>query len=94
MLSAFGSSFGEENILFVAGYPKSGTTWVENFISNIPGYNPRELNGDPEIIRLQNLPDDAFKWFPKSGYSSIKTHTNPNENNFLQFSKKQMFRKF
>ena len=83
----FGSSFGEENILFVAGYPKSGTTWVENFISNIPGYNPRELNGDPEIIRLQNLPDDAFKWFPKSGYSSIKTHTNPNENNFAILKK-------
>ena len=50
LLSILGVRFGETNILFVAGYPKSGTTWVENFISNIPGYNPREQ----EVVNMFN----------------------------------------
>lgn len=68
-------------VIFVAGYPKSGTTWVENFISNIPGYNPRILAGSVEIIRQHNLPPDAFSAIPKYGYSAIKTHVTPSSQN-------------
>lgn len=68
-------------VIFVAGYPKSGTTWVENFISNIPGYNPRVLSGSREIIRQHNLPADAFSAIPKYGYSAIKTHITPSSKN-------------
>jgi len=80
-LAFFGHEFGKSNIIFVAGYPKSGTTWVENFIGNIPGYNPRILYGDLESIRQHNLPCNAFKYFPKHGYSSVKTHINPADAN-------------
>lgn len=68
-------------VIFVAGYPKSGTTWVENFISNIPGYNPRVLSGSREIIRQHNLPADAFSGIPRYGYSAIKTHITPSPQN-------------
>lgn len=81
LLSFFGFSWGESKILFIAGFPKSGTTWVENFFARIPGYNPRQLGGDSKVIQQHDLPDDAFKWSPKLGYSSIKTHINPNKPN-------------
>lgn len=77
----FGHVFGDTQTVFVAGYPKSGMTWVENFISHIPGYNPRRLAGDREVLRLHGLPHDAFKRLPSFGYSSIKTHIHPGDEN-------------
>lgn len=68
-------------IIFVAGYPKSGTTWVENFLYQLPGYVPRALTGDKKIIVNQDLPSDAFKIFSKKGYSYVKTHCNPTPEN-------------
>jgi hypothetical protein len=67
--------------LFVAGLPKSGTTWVENFLYHLPGYNPRYLKGSPEALERQNLPSDAFDDFPKHAYSFVKFHLNPSEEN-------------
>lgn len=76
-----GPSTNRSRIIFVAGYPKSGTTWVENFISRIPGYNPRILAGSDEILRQHNLPVDAFSRIPRYSYSAIKTHIIPNKQN-------------
>ena len=87
MLSFLGVRFGENNILLIAGFPKSGTTWVTNFVTRIPGYNLRQFSGDPEVVRHHNVPDDAFKWFSKSGYSILKTHINPNKRNLLILKK-------
>jgi len=81
LLSFLGKNYGGSNIIFVAGYPKSGTTWVENFIANIPGYNSRIIQGPSEIIANHELPINSFDWVPLSGYSSIKTHINPSKNN-------------
>jgi hypothetical protein len=92
LFSFFGIRYGGTNILFITGFPKSGTTWVESFISNIPGYNLRELCGNQEIIRHHNLPENAFKYFPKLGFSSIKTHINPNSEN-ISILKKQNIKK-
>ena len=74
--------------IFIAGYPKSGTTWVENFISRIPGYNPRVLFGDADILRRHDLPVDTFSKIPYFGYSAIKTHINPSADN-IQILKKE-----
>ena len=79
--SYFGKNFGDTHIIFVAGYPKSGATWIENFISNIPGYSPRNLSGSKEIIRFHNLPKEAFNDFPKYSFSSVKTHVSPDSKN-------------
>ena len=81
LLSFLGVRFGDTNILLIAGFPKSGTTWVTNFVTRLPGYNLRQFSGDPEVIRHHNLPDEAFKWFSKSAYSILKTHINPNKRN-------------
>jgi len=79
--SYFGISPGKEKTIFIAGYPKSGTTWMENFTSNIPGYNPRVLHGSREILRNHNLPIDAFSKIRAYQYSSIKTHISAREEN-------------
>jgi hypothetical protein len=76
-----GKNFGVTKTIFIAGYPKSGTTWAENFVSNIPGYNPRVLFGSKEIIRSHNLPYNAFKMIPSFGHSAIKTHILPDYKN-------------
>ncbi len=80
-MAFMGRTPGKSRILFVAGYPKSGTTWVENFISHLPGYNPRVLGGDSELLRFHELPYNAFERIPKHGYSAIKTHINPSKHN-------------
>ena len=54
---------------------------MENFISHIPGYNPRILGGSKDIIRQHNLPSEAFKTIPSYSYSAIKTHITPDERN-------------
>jgi hypothetical protein len=77
LLAFLGKKPGNNRILFVAGYPKSGTTWVENFISILPRYSPRTLHGDQSLINNHLLPIDAFANFPKWAYSSVKTHVDP-----------------
>lgn len=76
-----GITYYPTKVIFVAGYPKSGTTWVENFISNIPGFSPRVLGGDSEILRHHGIPSDAFKGVPRYAYSAIKTHAMPHKDN-------------
>ena len=68
-------------VIFVAGLPKSGTTWLENYISHIPGYNPRVLFGSRDLLTLNRLPGNAFSKIPKYGYSAIKTHILPTGEN-------------
>lgn len=69
-------------ILLIAGLPKSGTTWIENFLFQVPGYVPRMLSGDVQTLIQQDLPRNAFTHFPTDAYSFVKTHTNPREENF------------
>ncbi len=56
-------------VLFVAGLPKSGTTWLENSLCSFPGYHPLLI---PEVARHEfttggsedyELPDDMFSRF-------------------------------
>ena len=85
------SYFGKYNypykIIFVAGLPKSGTTWVENFFSKIPGYVIRSLSGDQEYIQNHGIPENGFKYFPVKCYSCLKTHANPTIENFKSLDK-------
>jgi len=72
----------KRRILFVAAIPKSGSTWVEKFMSSLPNCLIRPINGSPKIISEQNLPKNSFNCFPKFGFSTVKTHINPNLSNF------------
>jgi hypothetical protein len=71
----------KHKIIFIAGLPKSGTTWVENFFFNVPGYRPRDLTGDNNVYLKLNLPENAFEKFPKEGYSFVKTHIKATKEN-------------
>jgi len=83
-----GHEAGGSHVIFVAGFPKSGTTWVENFISRIPGYSPRVLAGSQEVIRLHRLPACAFDRVSRCAYSSYKTHITPSRENIDVLVKK------
>jgi hypothetical protein len=78
----FGAHHYPHHILFIAGLPKSGTTWIENFLYHVPGYVPRMLGGRVEDLVRHELSPTAFSHFPKTSYSFVKTHTNPNRQNF------------
>lgn len=72
---------GKTKTIFIAGYPKSGTTWMENFTSLIPGYNPRILNGSKEVLMRHDLPQNAFSRIRTYQYSSFKSHISPSKEN-------------
>jgi hypothetical protein len=52
----------KHNVLFVAGTPKSGTTWLENMLGCFPGYGKLLIPEAQFAIRGEafNLPDDMF----------------------------------
>jgi hypothetical protein len=61
----FGSAYAQ-NILFIAGMPKSGTTWLEKMLTGFPGYHTIMI---PEAVRFEmrnggshdfDLPPDLF----------------------------------
>lgn len=53
----------KHNVLFVAGTPKSGTTWLENMLGSFPGYNKLLIPEAQFAERGEtfNLPDDMFE---------------------------------
>jgi hypothetical protein len=69
----------QEPLLFVAGLPKSGTTWVESMLASYPGYHEVMI---PEAVRYEidnggshdfDLPADVFERFDQS-LAVLKLH--------------------
>lgn len=67
--------------IFIAGLPKSGTTWVESQLKKVPGYNMRMLNDPDGCIVEHNICDSVFASLPRYGYSVVKLHTRYSERN-------------
>jgi len=67
--------------IFVIGLPKSGTTLVENFLSNLPGYSPRILLGHQKNLREGKLSLYSFDMLFRFQHSFFKTHIIPTEYN-------------
>jgi len=68
-------------ILFIAGLPKSGTTWLRNMMAQVPGYNIRPIN-DPDGVTLRHdISEDVFLLIPRWGYTILKLHTRYSEEN-------------
>lgn len=74
------------HLLFVAGLPKSGTTWVESMLSSVPGYGPLLI---PEVNRHEllhgeshtfELPDDFRDRFDRM-LVLTKMHVSGSEHN-------------
>lgn len=68
-------------IIFIAGLPKAGTTWVETQLANVPGYNLRPVVEAKGVVTEHNVNDRVFSDLPRYGYSILKLHTRCTEAN-------------
>ena len=53
--------------IFLAGMALSGSTWIKNLLSQIPGYFTRSTPMPIEIAINQDICDSAFSKIPKIG---------------------------
>ena len=81
ILSSFGYFKYPNRIIFLAGMAMSASTWMKNLLGRIPGYYTRPMPMPIEISYYQNICDSAFKYVPSNGYTLIKSHLNPTEEN-------------
>lgn len=76
----------KQNILFVAGLPKSGTTWVENMLSSYPGFvsiMPFQVTGHEMEYKSSceyDFPKEIFKPLSK-GFYVMKMHSHGSKHN-------------
>lgn len=81
IVSALGYYNYSHHIIFVVGVPKGGSTWMENILSKIPGYGTRSMPMPENIAQAHNIVDSAFRNVPTNGYTLLKTHTAPTQEN-------------
>jgi len=82
LLSWLGVHRYEHRIIFIAGLPKSGTTWLETQLVRVPGYNLRPVYDPHGVARNHDVSDEIFDWFPRRSHSLVKLHTRYSEENF------------
>lgn len=80
----------KHHLLFIAGLPKSGTTWLENMISSWPGLGPYLI---PEVAKYElknhesisyELPIDFSEKFKKMlSVTKMHIHASPNNLSIL-----------
>ena len=59
----------------------SGSTWIKNLLSQVPGVYTRSTPMPKEISINQNICDSAFSKTPKNTNTLFKTHLNPTQEN-------------
>lgn len=69
-------------VIYIAGLPKSGTTWVETQLANIPGYNLRPIYDRDGVVFEHDISDAVFDTLPRWRYSILKLHTRYSEKNY------------
>jgi hypothetical protein len=76
----------KHNVLYVAGMPKSGTTWLDSMLATIPGYAevmlPEAVDHElryQETLSFQ-LPQDAFSRL-KGTLTVLRLHASGSDNN-------------
>jgi len=72
----------KHRIIFIAGLPKSGTTWLHTMLATIPGYNIRFISDPSKAALEHNICEHTFYSLPKYGYSVVKLHTRYSQENF------------
>jgi hypothetical protein len=68
-------------VLFIAGLPKSGTTWLAQLLSQLPGYRLRWPVDADRCLLNHDLCEASLAGLPWSGYSVVRTHTRPTPSN-------------
>lgn len=78
---------GYPNLIFIAGLPKSGTTWLAQLLQEIPGYQPAYVYDPDECSSLHNICIDIFSHIPKNGHYIMKLHTHYSPENMQVLDK-------
>lgn len=69
-----GANVYPHRLVFIAGLPKSGTTWLENLVGAIPGYR-RLVCYDPRNLLAEHILDPVLlDYVPTRGNFFTKTH--------------------
>jgi hypothetical protein len=67
--------------MFIAGLPKSGTTWLAQLLAEVPGYRIRQPTDPDGCVMQHNICKEAFAALPRNRYSVVKYHTQFSETN-------------
>ncbi|MBL8089808.1 MAG: sulfotransferase domain-containing protein [Anaerolineales bacterium] len=78
---------GYPNLIFIAGLPKSGTTWLAQLMQEVPGYQPAYVYDPDECSSLHNICNDIFSYIPKNGHYIMKLHTHYSPENMQVLDK-------
>lgn len=87
LLSLIGFYNYEHKLIFIAGAPKSGTSWLVSGLAKIPGYNVRPVYKRDSAAQEHNISDAIFSLLPKRRHSIVKLHTQYSEHNFEVISR-------
>ena len=68
-------------IIFIAGLPLSGSTWMKTLLAKIPGYFTRPAPMPFAIKDRGDICDTAFRHVPRRGNTLFKTHLRPSQDN-------------
>lgn len=63
------------HVLFIAGLPKSGTTWIMQLLGAVPGYAVRWPDDPHNCVQNHDVCDAVFANMPSDLYSVVKLHT-------------------
>jgi hypothetical protein len=69
------SNLNLPNLIFIAGLPKSGTTWLAQLLQEIPGYQPAYAYDPDGCNLLHKVCKDNFAYLPTHGHYVMKLHT-------------------
>jgi hypothetical protein len=81
ILAGFGFYNYRHKVIFLAGMPMSGTTWVKTLLGQIPGFYTRKMKTPYEINYRQDISEETFSNLPQHGCTLYKTHMNPKPEN-------------
>jgi adenylylsulfate kinase len=73
--------------IFIAGLPKSGTTWMRKLLSMVPGYHDRTIYDPSRSILSHDISHLVFNLLPSYSYNIIKLHTRYTPDNFATIRK-------
>lgn len=62
-------------VIFIAGMPKSGTTWLEHLLGELPAYRVRAVHDPCGCVINHDVCDAVFAGLPRNLYSVVKLHT-------------------
>lgn len=76
--------------LFIAGLPKSGTTWLAQLLAGVPDYKTRWPYDPDGCIYWHDICEAVFASLPRDLYSVVKLHTRVTPNNLAVIEKFKM----